>query len=120
MKSFTFIAMISISSTAMAWSLFGPSKEDGPSKKEIAIAREECPKFFKKNFEKGNDSSFYSYLNKFETEIFDIYKKKGKIVAEVGYRERSYHSYSVRLCIIDFEKGSISSPSPLNSGQWSK
>lgn len=59
---------------------------------------------------------------KIETHIFDVYKKKGNLVAEVGYRDKykSDDSYSVRLCVIDKEKGSISSPSPLNDTEWAK
>ncbi len=57
-----------------------------------------------------------------ETHIFDIYKKKGNLVVEVGYRNKykSDDSYSLRLCVIDKEKGYISSPSPLKDTEWAK
>lgn len=55
-----------------------------------------------------------------DAHIFDVYKKRGKLVAEVGYRDKYDHdsAYSVRLCILDEERGTISSPSPLDDSEW--
>ena len=58
-----------------------------------------------------------------ETKVFDVYSKKGSVVVEVGYKEAGRNqgnSYSVRLCVLDKEKGTISLPSPLNDGEWKK
>lgn len=82
----------------------------GPSNEEKEMANLECPKFIK------------SEMNAYDAKVFDIYSKKGKVVAEVGYKQFSSpgDSYSVRLCILDREKGTISSPSPLNDSEWKK
>lgn len=81
-----------------------------PSNEEKEMANLECPKFIK------------SEMNAYDAKVFDIYSKKGKVVAEVGYKQFSSpgDSYSVRLCILDREKGTISSPSPLNDSEWKK
>ena len=84
----------------------------GPSSEEKEIAKKECPEFIEKNMSGGKS---------IETKIFDIYTKKGKVVVEVGYRDKySDDSYSVRLCVLDSEKGTISSPSPMNDSEWKK
>jgi len=84
----------------------------GPSSEEKEIATKECPEFIEKNM---------SDRKSIETKILDIYAKKGKVVVEVGYRDKySDDSYSVRLCVLDSEKGTISSPSPMNDSEWSK
>jgi len=84
----------------------------GPSDEEKKLAKEECPKFIEKNM--GSRRSI-------ETKIFDIYTKKGKVVVEVGYRNKySDDSYSIRLCVLDSEKGTILSPSSLNDSEWRK
>jgi hypothetical protein len=83
----------------------------GPSSEEKKIAEEECPRFIKEQMSGA-----------YEAKVFDIYSKKGKVVAEVGYKDRHSRgdSYSVRLCVLDREKGTISSPSPLNDSEWKK
>ena len=60
-------------------------------------------------------------IYRIETKAFDIYEKNGRIVAEVGYRNSGTDgSYSVRLCVVDKERETISLPSPLNDGHWRK
>lgn len=84
----------------------------GPSDEEKKIASKECPEFIEQNMKSTKS---------IETKIFDIYSKKGKVVVEVGYKDKySDDSYSVRLCVLDSEKGTISSPSPLNDSEWKK
>jgi hypothetical protein len=84
----------------------------GPSDEEKKLAKDECPKFIEKNMKRRKS---------IETKIFDIYTKKGKVVVEVGYKDKySDDSYSVRLCVLDSEKGTISSPSPMNESEWRK
>lgn len=85
----------------------------GPSNEEKTLVSSACEDFITK--EMGGEY-------KIETHIFDVYKKKGNLVAEVGYRDKykSEDSYSVRLCVVDQEKGYISSPSPLNDTEWAK
>lgn len=80
-----------------------------PSSEQIAIASKSCEEFVKEKFEK-------------ETHIFDTWAKKGKIVVEVGYRKpySSDSSYSVRLCVVDNEKGTIQIPGLLNDNEWNK
>lgn len=84
-----------------------------PSDEEKTMISSACGDFIAK--EMGGEY-------KIETHIFDVYKKKGNLVAEVGYRDKykSDDSYSVRLCILDQEKETISSPSPLNDTEWRK
>lgn len=83
----------------------------GPSSEEKQIAEKECPKFIKEQM-----------TGVYKTKVFDVYSKKGKVVVEVGYQDRHSKgdSYSVRLCVLDSEKGTISSPSPLNDSEWKK
>lgn len=101
--------MKNLIAAAFVLSLMGCS---GPSDEEEQIASKECPEFIEKNMKSREP---------IETKIFDIYPKKGKVVVEVGYRDKySDDSYSVRLCILDSEKGTISSPSPLNDTEWRK
>ena len=85
----------------------------GPSSDEIKLAEKECVKFI-------NEQMSGAYTSR--TKVFDVYSKKGKVVAEVGYQDRHTRgdSYSVRLCVLDIEKGTISSPSPLNDSEWKK
>jgi len=83
-----------------------------PTEEETKMVSAACENFITKQM--GGDY-------KVETHVFDVYKKKGKLVAEVGYRDKySDESYSVRLCVLDEEKETISSPSPLNDSEWSK
>jgi len=81
----------------------------GPSSEQIATASKSCEEFVKEKFEK-------------DTHIFDTWSKKGKIVVEVGYRNpySSESSYSVRLCVVDDEKGTIQIPGLLNDNEWNK
>lgn len=84
---------------------FGPSDEQ---KKRAMIA---CEKFVL--------DKLGGYLS--EAHTFDIYAKRDKIVVEVGYKAwANDDSYSVRFCIYDEEKRTISLPSVLNMGQWNK
>lgn len=55
--------------------------------------------------------------------VMDMWRKKGAIVAEMGYRSKhasSESSYEVRYCVYDADKGTISLPSVLNQSEWSK
>lgn len=58
----------------------------------------------------------------FDMQIFDFYKKKGKWVAEVGYKRRADYgdSYSVRLCVVDPENGRLFLPSLMEQNEWRK
>jgi hypothetical protein len=51
----------------------------GPSDEERAFVESNCENFIMK--EMGGEY-------KIETHIFDVYKKKGNLVAEVGYRDK--------------------------------
>jgi hypothetical protein len=85
----------------------------GPSDEEKKAASSACEKFVSKRMGVGC------------TRTFDVYKKKGKLVAEVGYAKGfgdcdTITKYSVRLCVIDNEKGTITLPAVFNEGEWSK
>ncbi len=85
----------------------------GPSEEEKEAAAETCKAFIAKQMDaitKGEDGP----------KVFDIYTKKGKIVVQVGYKNylASNKAHSVRLCVVDKEKGTISSPSPMNDSEW--
>lgn len=84
------------------------------SEDKNSIAKRECQKFIRENAPSvGGEGDM-------ETTVFDIYEKKGKLVVEVGYKQGSYgETYTTRLCIIDNEKGTISSPSVFNQSEWS-
>jgi hypothetical protein len=83
----------------------------GPSKEEVEIAGQACQTFIAENMGVPEEN----------TKVFDSWKKKGAVVIDVGYkRYYSDDSYSMRLCVYDSKKGTISSPSPLNQGQWEK
>ena len=83
----------------------------GPSKEETEVASQACREFIAKNMSVSEDN----------TKVFDIWSKNGAIVMDVGYKEKSWDdSYSVRKCVYDEEKGTISSPSPLNDSEWQK
>jgi hypothetical protein len=84
----------------------------GPSSEEKKVAEKECQDFVREQIR---------YV--FETKVFEVYSKKGNVVVEVGYKEAGNHrgdSYSVRLCVLDNKKGTISLPSPLNDSEWKK
>ena len=84
----------------------------GPSSEEKRVAEKECQDFVREQIR---------YV--LETKVFDVYSKTGSVVVEVGYKEAGRNqgnSYSVRLCVLDKEKGTISLPSPLNDGEWKK
>ncbi len=94
-------------------------RDTGPSfcssrslKRRKKVAEKECQDFVREQIR---------YV--LETNVFDVYSKKGSVVVEVGYKEAGNHrvdSYSVRLCVLDKEKGTISLPSPLNDSEWKK
>ncbi len=53
--------------------------------------------------------------------VFDVWKKNGSFVAEVGYKNQyGEDDYSVRYCVVDPEKGTISLPSVFNQSDWNK
>ncbi|WP_152985553.1 hypothetical protein [Pseudomonas taeanensis] len=56
--------------------------------------------------------------------VFDTYTKNGKLVMEIGYKIVKYQGhtepYSVRLCVVDLEKKTVTLPSPLNYSEWRK
>lgn len=87
----------------------------GPSDEQLQRAQTECENFvLEKVANKYRD----------ETHIFDTFTKDGKIVVEVGYREKNRSwgddSYSVRICLYDEEQGRIQIPSVFNMGQWKR
>lgn len=88
----------------------------GLSDEEKDLYSSECQKFVEENapgrFGSGG----------FDMKVFDIYKKKGNWVVEVGYKRRADYgdSYSVRLCVIDAENGRLSLPSPMSDSEWQK
>ena len=95
--------------------VFGLIWVSGPSKEERTAAEDACKTFIAEEMNAYTD-------NEAGPKVFDTYTKKGKIVVKVGYKVVSYmgrdKSYSVRLCVVDKEKGTISSPSPLNDNEW--
>jgi hypothetical protein len=88
----------------------------GLSDEEKNLYSSECQKFVEENA----PGQFGSYG--FDMKVFDIYKKKGSWVVEVGYKRRADNrdSYSVRLCVVDAENGRLSLPSPMNDREWRK
>ena len=100
-----FAVILAVSFAAVAGCL-------GPSDEEKNLAKDLCPKFIEKNIKSRTS---------IESKIVDIYPKKGKVVVEVGYRDKySDDSYSIRLCVFDREAGTIFSPSPMNASEWTK
>lgn len=89
----------------------GISDED---KVEVTKA---CKTFVEDNLKRGGASPHF-----IEVKVFDMWKKNGAIVAEMGYKEVSYKdsSYSTRYCVYDKEKGTISLPSVFNQSEWKK
>ncbi len=88
----------------------------GPSEEQKQIAQTACEEFVMEKL----GSSWRD-----ETYVFETYVKKGKIVVEVGLRDKeSYRrdndSYSVRLCVFDEKEGTIMLPGLFNMGEWSK
>ena len=88
----------------------------GLSDEEKNLYSSECQKFVKENAP-GQFGSMG-----FDMKVFDIYKKKGHWVLEVGYKRKADRgdSYSVRLCVVDAENGRLSLPSPINDSEWRK
>lgn len=88
----------------------------GPSKEEKKMAENACIEFIKEQFWVMTSDKEHA------PKIFDNYTKKGKIVVKVGYKIVEYQgdrkAHSVRLCVVDIEKGTISLPSPLNDSEW--
>ena len=84
----------------------------GPSQDEIAVMSDECRLFIRRNMD--------VYLENIK--IFDTWTKDGAVVFEVGYKpdNSDTSSYAVRKCVVDYEKGTIFSPSPLNDSEWRK
>ena len=82
----------------------------GISDNEKKEAEEACVDFVSKNVDFSVDA-----------EAFDIYKNKGNIVVEVGYKKKyGGDTYSMRLCVIDEERGYIFSPGVFNESEWSR
>tara|TARA_Y100001956_G_C3942079_1_gene108993 strand:+ start:129 stop:428 length:300 start_codon:yes stop_codon:yes gene_type:complete len=81
----------------------------GVSDEERRIAESECPRMIEREG-----------VQVYETKVFDVYEKEGKVVAEVGYKGRytSRDSYSLRYCVIDFENDRISLPAVTNQDKW--
>lgn len=87
-----------------------------PSKAQLETGGEACRQFIAKEMK-----SDVAFAKNIETQINDAWMKDGKVVFEVAYREEySRKSYSIRLCVVDEEKGTLMSPSPLNSSKWEK
>jgi hypothetical protein len=87
----------------------------GPSEEKVAKASSICQAFIAQEMKGRRDSADP------ETKVFDAWEKNGSIVLEVGYRKASSDgSYSVRKCVLDEKKGTVSSPSPLNDSEWRK
>lgn len=89
-----------------------------PSEEEKAIAEKECINLIAESMD------IFTTIPEAAPKIFDTYTKNGKIVMEVGYKLREYQGanvpYSVRLCVVDLEKGTVALPSPFNSSEWRK
>lgn len=111
---FTFIS-------GCGWS---PSAEETamaePSAEETAMAEKACIKLIDDSMEIYTTNNFPNAVPK----IFDTYTKNGKIVMEIGYKVvqsgGSTKPYSVRLCVVDLEKGTVALPSPFNFSEWRK
>lgn len=83
----------------------------GPSSEQLATATDACQGFVQERMS----------VTKENTRIFDSWEKDGKIVVDVGYKQRSYDSsYSMRLCVYDDKEGTITLPSVLNENDWRK
>ncbi|GAA6121359.1 hypothetical protein [Acidovorax sp. FG27] len=83
----------------------------GPSKEDLAAAKEECKGFYKRERAK------YSAI----VEPVDHWTKDGAIVIELADKASEYAtSYTAHLCIYDKEKGTISLPGALYQGRWMK
>lgn len=97
-----------------ALAIFSMAACSGPSEEKLKEASTQCEAFIAKEMEGRGSRGL-------ETKIFDIWTKNGAIVMDIGYKEKySSKSYSVRKCVFDEVKGTISSPSPLNDSQWRK
>jgi hypothetical protein len=109
-RKLKFIGMTS--ALALVAVLAGCSKK--PSKEQLETGGELCRAFIAKEMKTGRYD--------LDTTITDAWMKEGKVVFEVGYREKFSEgsSYSIRLCIYDEAQGTLSSPSPFNSSKWDK
>lgn len=93
----------------------GISDED---KVEVTKA---CKTFVEDNMKRGGASIEAKVFDIIEAKVFDMWKKNGAIVAEMGYKEvYKDSSYSIRYCVYDKEKGTISLPSVFNQSEWKK
>ncbi len=88
----------------------------GPSEEKIEEATNVCQTFIAK--EMKSDSS----AMEIETKVFDFWTKNEAIVMEIGYKDKYSidDSYSIRKCVYDEAKGTVSNLSPLNDGEWAK
>jgi hypothetical protein len=88
----------------------------GVSDEDKKIAQGACVDLIKDQFK------VITYDKEHAPRVFDTYKKKGKIVVKVGYKLVEYQGdlepYSTRLCVVDIQKGTVTSPSPLNNSEW--
>jgi len=111
MKKMLAVAVVATAIPMIGWGW-------GPSKEEKEGAAETCKVFI------AEQMNAITSEGENGPKVFDIYTKKGKIVVEVGYKIAAYgvsdKAHSVRLCIVDKEKGTISSPSPMNDSEWKK
>lgn len=87
----------------------------GPSEEQILRANQACEKFvFEELARRYRD----------ELHIFSTYSNKGKMVVELGYRNKSTVSanggYTSRVCVFDENTGIVSLPSVLNMNDWKK
>lgn len=88
----------------------------GVSDAEKTEVTKACKAFVEKNMRR--DGAFPPPI---EAKVFDMWKKNGAVVAEVGYKEQyKDESYSTRYCVYDKEKGQISLPSVFNQAEWKK
>jgi hypothetical protein len=108
-----FAALSSIAAIAVAYLLLGSSE---PSEEKAKEASALCREFIGKEMRSQG-----AFPKSIETKVFDVWTKRGAIVMDIGFREEyTDSSYSMRKCVYDEAKGTLSSPSPLNDSDWKK
>lgn len=86
------------------------------SDEEMTGVTQACKEFVQKSMVRSGP-----FPRPIEAKVFDVWKKNGSFVAEVGYKEQyGDDNYSVRYCVVNPEKGTISLPSVFNQSDWNK
>lgn len=104
-RKHTIILAGAISGVALvlAWATLG-----GESSASMSSAEAACERWIGDAFDSQN-----------ETTVFGSWKKRGKIVVDVGYNPQG-SNYSTRICVYDPKTGDLVAPNAFQQSQWMK